>query len=476
MVDDLATSTGSTVQHDLRICAFCTSSARYKCPRCATPTCSLSCSHKHKQETKCTGEREKAQYIPMNAYGWGTMMRDYCYLEDIGRKVGEWGKDIARGGYTVNVGAGKTKSANAHHKVSRGRKAAGKSKRDVLVAHLESLGIDVELLPAGMERRNMNQSTFDQKSKCPLITIEFIFYPPATLASISSSPPASYNLLSHRNNLSATLLAVLQRQVSSALSKSQKQKDNFPDWLPTVVTPHPEAPECFVPPHCYIRANIDFPRVPNVAYYHKLDPTLSLSELLHRTAFIEFPTMYVFDPEASSFCGTVIDKAGFIVRISEDEQGDATRVPKRRKLGETAGFKAVQSLIGGYGSEGSSHSEEDTTSKHPTGLSTLEVYSGSDDEVSLANAEAEEDESSTSDDEFTEGDPINPTRLLELVKQTQSAADEDVLDWGDEWDAEAGDQSSSLRWLVALIHWSRECSTCYIYITELRPVGLHWPE
>jgi hypothetical protein len=97
----------------------------------------------------------------MNAYGWGTMMRDYCYLEDVGRKVSEWGSEIVRGGYMENIGASKAASAR---KYSNGRKPTrGKSKRDVLRDHLETLSIDVELLPVGMERRNLNQSTFDQK-------------------------------------------------------------------------------------------------------------------------------------------------------------------------------------------------------------------------------------------------------------------------------------------------------------------------
>lgn len=160
-MDDNVASSGSSAQPKLQICALCTTPARYKCPRCATPTCSLRCSRKHKQDARCTGERDKAQYVPMNAYDWGTMMRDYCYLEDIGRKVSGWGNEIVRGGYTTNVGASKVGSA---WRPSSGRKpTTGKSKRDMLRAHLETLGIDVELLPAGMERRNLNQSTFDQK-------------------------------------------------------------------------------------------------------------------------------------------------------------------------------------------------------------------------------------------------------------------------------------------------------------------------
>lgn len=248
-------------------------------------------------------------------------------------------------------------------------------------------------------------------------------------------------MISHRNGLSAKLLTILQRQVSLTLSKSQERKQNTLDWLPSLVTPHPEAPECFIPPHCYIRVNTEFPHAPNAAYYHKLEPTLSLSELLQSTSFTEFPTIHVFDPEASSFCGTVIDKSGSIVRISKDDQINIARAAKRRRLNETGDLKAVFDLIGGYGSEGSFRSEEETANKHLTGLATLEAYSGSDDDIAPINAEAEEDQSLNSDDDVSvEGDPLDPARLLEFAKQARSAADEDILDWGDEWDIDAEEQ------------------------------------
>lgn len=250
-------------------------------------------------------------------------------------------------------------------------------------------------------------------------------------------------MLSHRTSLSATLLAILQHQVSLTLSKSQKQKENTPDWLPSIVTPHPEAPECFIPPHCYIRAIAEFPHPPNTAYYHKLEPTLSISELLERTSFVEFPTIHVFDPEASSFCSTVIDKSGSIVRVPEDDQVNVARAAKRRKLNKTVGLQAVFGLVGGYGSESSSHSEEETANTHLAGLATLGAYPGTDDEAPT-NAEVEEDQYLDSDDDASaEGDQPDPAKLLEFVKQARSAADEDILDWGDEWDIDAEEQMSN---------------------------------
>lgn len=86
-------------------------------------------------------------------------MDDYVFLEDMGRKVSEWGQDIARGGYGTpqgrrgrgGMGRGKTRSG------------ASRTKRDVLKSQLELRDIEVDLLPSGMERRTLNHSTWDSK-------------------------------------------------------------------------------------------------------------------------------------------------------------------------------------------------------------------------------------------------------------------------------------------------------------------------
>ena len=82
----------------------------------------------------------------MNEYGWGKMMDDYVFLEDMSRKVGDLGREIVRGGYSFGKGAGR-----------------GRTKRDVLKLQLEARDIDVDLLPLGMERRKVNQSCWDFK-------------------------------------------------------------------------------------------------------------------------------------------------------------------------------------------------------------------------------------------------------------------------------------------------------------------------
>jgi hypothetical protein len=109
----------------------------------------------------------------MKEYGWGSMMNDYTFLEDIGRKVGEVGREIVRGGYSHPTslshpsshssrgGGGRGRGRGAGPK--RGRGVGGKTKRDIWKMQMEVRDVDVDLLPLGMKRRKANQSSWDFK-------------------------------------------------------------------------------------------------------------------------------------------------------------------------------------------------------------------------------------------------------------------------------------------------------------------------
>jgi len=100
------------------------------------------------------------------------MVDDYCFLEDVGRRVGEWGREIVKGGFDMNV-RGRDGRMGARDGNRRGRGVVGmgrtgkgkggKGKREVLKMFLEAREIELELLPCGMEKRRLNQSVWDQK-------------------------------------------------------------------------------------------------------------------------------------------------------------------------------------------------------------------------------------------------------------------------------------------------------------------------
>ncbi|KAG1755941.1 hypothetical protein EDB19DRAFT_442970 [Suillus lakei] len=449
-----------------RLCAICSAPARYTCPGCSIPSCSLTCSRTHKSKTGCIGERNKAAYVQMNAYGWGTMMRDYCFLEEVGRKVSGWGAEIAREGYATNAkvkdtrGRGGARGAGGRGRGGRGTsRGGGSSKRDLLKAHLDNLDIEMDVLPVGMQRRKVNQSTLDAKMQVVLLTIEFRFYPGAPSQSSSSAALVPYATLVHRNSINSSLITLLQRHIPQHKSShkdhpKQKKEHPCPDWITSLVHPHPDDPEGFRVPLCYLPAQIDLARIPYYPgagvgaqtgpSYYKLCPSQTLQELLQGTHFAEFPTIHIYDPDSSTFIGNIVSKRGQPSPRSEHEHD--VRAIKRRKLSAKAGRKAISGLVGDYGSDSESASENAVTSQTRDELGALESYAESENGSQDSAIEArttEDDMSSTGSLSADEGEGPAPDYavVLELIKQAQGAADYDseAVDWGDDWDEDVAE-------------------------------------
>ena len=175
-------STSASSSSRSQLCMICAAHpAIYTCPRCSARTCSLPCSNAHKQQGEgCSGVRNKAAYVPMNQYGYMALMNDYVFLEEVGRQVGEWGKEIVKGGFDARNAPRGMARGRGRGRGRGGASAASRTKRDVLKMQLDFRDIEMELLPAGMERRTMNQSTWDFKyvysparSKCRALRMLF---------------------------------------------------------------------------------------------------------------------------------------------------------------------------------------------------------------------------------------------------------------------------------------------------------------
>ena len=491
-----AESSKAAAQRQSPICVICqTNAAIYTCPRCNLRTCSLPCSNKHKTlGNGCSGIRNKAAYVPMNQYGYAALMNDYTFLEEVGRKVGDWGREIVQGGYTPSNGAGAARGRGDARGRGRGRGrgggagAAGKatSKRDVLKMQLDFRDIEIEFLPNGMERRTLNQSTWDFKYAlcllcvcvreleyiflCPcrnrtaLLTVEFKFHPPRSLLAPTQPPDPPFTLLAHRISLETPLLSAIQTHITER-SKSKKDK-TLPEWVQTLALPDTDVPDTFTPPLCVMSTPLDplaalnnNPHVPHPGRlirngYYKLDCSQPLGAVLKHKHFVEFPTIEVWEEDA--FQGTIVDDRGTIVHDTSDEP----RPPKRRKLNVKQAKKAMSGLLGGYGSD---EDEGDTEERKVLGL--LGEYAASDDEDSNEegpigaipradhdeDAWGDEDAEGETDDDY-EGDPEELAVMLQKLReagalrdtQTDSAlsglngADEEQVDWGDSGEEDDG--------------------------------------
>lgn len=102
-------------------------------------------------------------------------MDDYTFLEDAGRHVSEWGRELVReklvdplavvsmsgrgrGGAMRGRGQGRARPEGKYH-----------GKRLALQRHLDLWDIELSLLPSGMAKSQANKSTWD--FKCDFLQI-----------------------------------------------------------------------------------------------------------------------------------------------------------------------------------------------------------------------------------------------------------------------------------------------------------------
>lgn len=120
-------------------CDVCHEEAsKYKCPACGCRSCSSKCIQLHKDATPCSGQRNKAAYIPPNDYGYGALMDDYAYLEALSRNLEQVQKGPAHGKRPRKIELDWVKKARERH-------------------------VTIILLQEGMERRKTNQTKWQDK-------------------------------------------------------------------------------------------------------------------------------------------------------------------------------------------------------------------------------------------------------------------------------------------------------------------------
>ncbi|KAK7060230.1 hypothetical protein VNI00_000995 [Paramarasmius palmivorus] len=436
----MSASTSTTV-----LCSICSQNPpKYTCPRCSIRTCSAPCSKKHKEGQGCSGVRDPTRYTPMNNYGYMSLMNDYVYLEDVGRRAKEWGTEIVKGGYQPSHAV---QSQSFHKRGVRGRgRGAGANRggREKLVEFLATHGIHMESLPAGMERKARNMSSFrgNHPNQQAFLSIEFKFHPPKNV----DPQPESLVVLAHNNSVSSPLIELIHNSISSHRKKKGKGKEkeiSF-DWLSEdayteddIVCLIPtEAPlpssSTYTPPVAYppqpfpfnAPASLPTKRKATTKYFHRLDPTIPLLTSLSncRCRFVEFPTIEVF--HGDEFDGVVVDpNTGVLEDHTEEATATRVRPAKRRKLKPDA----IRGLLGDYGSD--SDAQEEGEKK--TGLGMLNYESSSDSEVDSGQQVLDEGSADEDEDEEVNQD-ISPEVLMQLIKQAakNDGGEDDELDWG----------------------------------------------
>ncbi|CAE6450135.1 unnamed protein product [Rhizoctonia solani] len=322
-------------------CALCSQTSKYTCPRCNTKTCSLACSKSHKSKDNCSGQRDKAKYVPMNEYGWGTLADDYSYLEDLGRDVATWGRDLSKG-----KGKGKWKSP----------------KLEGLRVQLAARDVKIHFVAEGMEKRRLNQSSWDPRTKTIYLTVEFIFH-------LGGQQPI--RILTHRNNFSSplgqSLVSHLKHKSDVPASVLDLISSSDPHVLYTIARTQLQGQGTkYEAPTLNIRlGSAPTPARPKIRkIFHPLDPSRTLQDCLKGREVVEYATIDVFASKAVFLAS----KLGELDESAEIEVQEEPPLKKRKTGVELGGLV-------GYGGD----SESDLGTGEG-GIGVLGGYESAEDE------------------------------------------------------------------------------------------------
>lgn len=231
----------------LLLCEECKSKEfKYKCPGCFRRTCSLSCVNSHKKLSGCTGKKNLTHIIPLSQFDDSTLLSDYNLLEDV--------KRVADSAQRMRV------------------KLCGYHPQFRLPFHLKALrgaavrkGTKLLLLPAGMVRREKNQTRYNQRKKSISWTIEWRFHSTDVV------------LLEHGVHESTTLRSVIEKhlQPSPWRNKLRRFCEDSLDNLKLFIRKYHKG---------------------NKAPYRQLDLDTPLNQLFSGLVILEYPVIHVFLP------------------------------------------------------------------------------------------------------------------------------------------------------------------------------------
>lgn len=209
-----------------RPCAVCeAASSKYKCPSCSSPTCSLACSKAHKTEKheavastsastaghsregssldtvnlrsksrgapqtriKANGQEIRpppsgftatTSYVPLSSYDDRQLLKDFEYLQHVGRSVQEVGRDLTKQHwFSPDMVTGETTSSQQQQGQQRqdgnaGRRNPHSAHQQLSVAQKRRQALDatirrgrwpIMLLPEGMQMRRENRTQWRHK-------------------------------------------------------------------------------------------------------------------------------------------------------------------------------------------------------------------------------------------------------------------------------------------------------------------------
>ncbi|XP_051233169.1 box C/D snoRNA protein 1 [Dicentrarchus labrax] len=235
---------GTKRKISLSDCGVCGSEeAKYRCPACLAHSCSLLCVKKHKEDSGCSGVRNKTAFVTLSQFDEMALLNDYRFLEDTGR--------FADGATRDNL--------------IRTPRATLKTKK--LAANARKMNITLRFLPITFTKSRENSTFFLTKEKLFLWHLKLIFP--------QSNTEFSQRRVSDKQTLEQILIPYIHPTESDPVTR-QKLKMY-------VHTPFDQV-------KVFMKAE---GRKANSVRYHKLDIHKSLRDNLSYKTLIEYPVLHV---------------------------------------------------------------------------------------------------------------------------------------------------------------------------------------
>ncbi|KAM3619148.1 uncharacterized protein V6R79_003733 [Siganus canaliculatus] len=279
-------------------CGVCGSEeAKYRCPACLAHSCGLQCVKRHKQDSGCSGVRDKTGFVALSHFDEMALLSDYRFLEDTGRFADGATRD----------------------ELVRTPRTTAKAKK--LAASARHRNITLRFLPVTFTKSRENSTLFLAKEKLFLWHLKLLF------------PQSSADFVQRRVSEKQTLEQILTPYIHPTESDPvtrQKLKMYVHAPLHDVKV--------------FLKAE---GRKANSVRYHELDVHRTLQDNLSYKTLIEYPVLHVVlrdhwnNYPLKGAADAASGRSCFAARSNEEEEEerDVTPVspPPHRGAGTPAG-------------------------------------------------------------------------------------------------------------------------------------------
>ena len=262
-------------------CEIClTNEHKYKCPRCATKTCSLLCCKTHKANTGCTGERDKTKYLSKEEFDEQTLLSDYKYLEEQTRLIDSFQRSIEQKDSPLNADGSASKSAP---------QGAFENMRKFVKSQFN---INLKLMPAQSTRHVNNKTRFNRTTSAISWSLEFAFH--LDQSKVESSLKSHLFRFHTKSCLFASsetireVLAQMYAKFKGALFENISENDSSVCLIKTFAGLFKE--QNFADVHVLFEmSNFTLKK----KYFVRFGLDQKLDECLRNKSLIEYPTLYL---------------------------------------------------------------------------------------------------------------------------------------------------------------------------------------